>query len=66
MLTDEQWAILEPLFKEDRTGPGRPLLHSDREVLNGVLWVLRAGAAWGICLTDFLRLPRVSVDSVNG
>ena len=47
MLTDEQWAILEPLFKEDRTGPGRPLLHSDREVLNGVLWVLRTGAAWG-------------------
>ena len=47
MLTNEQWAILEPLFKEDRAGPGRPLLHSDREVLNGVLWVLRTGAAWG-------------------
>ena len=46
MLTDEQWTILEPLFNEARTGPGRPLLHSDREVLNGVLWVLRTGAGW--------------------
>ena len=47
MLTDEQWAILEPLFQEHRSGPGRPLLHAAREVLNGVLWVLRTGAAWG-------------------
>lgn len=46
MLTDEQWAILEPLFQEDRVGAGRPQIHSDREVLNGVLWVLRTGAAW--------------------
>lgn len=47
MLTDEQWAILEPFFKEERIGAGRPQVHSDREVLNAVLWVLRTGAAWG-------------------
>ena len=46
MLTDEQWAILEPLFQEERTGAGRPQVHTDREVLNGILWVLRTGAAW--------------------
>jgi len=47
-LTDKQWAILEPLFpiktqRED--GKGRPRI-SNREVLNGILWVLRTGAAW--------------------
>jgi transposase len=47
-LTDEQWAILKPLIpntvgRED--GKGRPRRDS-REVLNGILWVLRTGAAW--------------------
>lgn len=46
MLTDEQWAVLEPLFQEERSGAGRPQVHPDREVLNDVLWVLRTGTAW--------------------
>jgi transposase len=48
-LTDEQWAILEPLIPKiaPRTdGRGRPVMHGDRAVLNGVLWVLRTGAGW--------------------
>ena len=45
-LTDEQWSVLEPLFQEERTGAGRPQVHSNRAVLDGVLWVLRTGAAW--------------------
>ena len=46
MLTDDQWSVLEPPFQKERTGAGRPQIHSYREVLNGVLWVLRTGAAW--------------------
>ncbi len=47
-LTDEQWAVLEPLIaktprRED--GRGRPWRDS-REVLNGILWILRTGAPW--------------------
>ena len=47
-LTDEQWAIIEPLIpppprRDD--GGGRPWKDS-REVLNGVLWILRTGAPW--------------------
>ena len=48
-LTDEQWAILEPLIPKGvprADGRGRPVVHSDRAVLNGILWVLRTGAAW--------------------
>lgn len=47
-LTDEQWAVLEPLIpkKQPREdGKGRPRC-DDREVLAGILWVLRTGAAW--------------------
>ena len=47
-LTDEQWALIGPLIpepprREDNRGrPGR----DTREVMNGVLWILRSGARW--------------------
>ena len=46
-LTDEQWAVLEPLLASEPSSlRGRPPIHDDRSVLNGILWVLRTGAAW--------------------
>jgi transposase len=47
-LTDEQWALIEPLIpplprRED--GRGRPW-RDTREMMNGVLWILRSGARW--------------------
>jgi transposase len=47
-LTEEQWVILEPLIpiKEAREdGKGRPRINN-RDILNGILWALRTGAAW--------------------
>jgi len=47
-LTDEQWTILEPLIPKPRLRAdrrGRPWC-DDRQVLNGILWVLRTGAHW--------------------
>ena len=50
-LTQKQWEIVEPLFPEDERRPpgargGRPFAPL-RDVLNGVLWILRTGAPWG-------------------
>jgi transposase len=47
-LTDEQWKLLEPLIPQPprrQDGRGRPW-RDPREVLNGILWVLRTGAPW--------------------
>lgn len=47
-LTDEQWAVLEPLIPTPprRTdGKGRPW-RNPRDILNGILWILRTGAPW--------------------
>jgi transposase len=47
-LTDEQWSVVGPLIPEPRRredGRGRPW-KGKREVLNGVLYVLRTGTAW--------------------
>ena len=47
-LKDEQWAIVAPLLPKAvrrADGKGRPRV-DDRAILNGILWVLRTGAAW--------------------
>ena len=47
-LTDEQWAVLEPLLPRRRRPHhrrGRPWQDA-RAVLNGILWILRTGAPW--------------------
>ena len=47
-LTDEQWRLIEPLIPippRRADGRGRPRCNP-REVMNGILWVMRTGAAW--------------------
>lgn len=47
-LTDEQWKVLQPLIPEPmrrEDGKGRPR-RPPREVLDGILWILRTGAQW--------------------
>jgi len=44
-LTDEQWALLQPLIPPSPPGRGRPAI-DQRAVLNGILWKLRNGAPW--------------------
>lgn len=46
-LTDDQWAKIAPLLPSERPGfkGGRPRA-SNREVLEGILWILRTGARW--------------------
>jgi transposase len=45
ILTDEQWARLEPLLPPQKPVTGRPA-KPHREVLEAILWVLRTGAPW--------------------
>jgi transposase len=45
-LSDQHWAVLEPLLPVERTGRrGRPWI-PHRQVVNGVLWRTRTGAPW--------------------
>ena len=51
-LTDEQWAVIEPLLPPPSTG-GRPEKHPRREIVNAMLYVLRTGCAWRMLPRDF-------------
>ena len=53
-LTDEQWAVLGPLIPppEKKTLRGRPR-RPDREVFEGILWVLHTGAQWNQLPTTY-------------
>jgi transposase len=44
-LTDEEWALLEPLLP-DRTPQRGGQWRDHRQVVNGVLWRVRTGAPW--------------------
>jgi transposase len=51
-LTDEQWALVEPLLPPAGTG-GRPEKHPRRAVVDAVLYVVRTGCSWRQLPADF-------------
>ncbi|WP_346050460.1 IS5 family transposase [Actinomadura chokoriensis] len=51
-LTDEEWALVEPLLPPADSG-GRPEKHSRREIVDAVLYVVRTGCAWRQLPADF-------------
>ena len=42
-LTDSEWSVIEPLLPMDRRGPKRK---NNRQILNGIFYILRAGCPW--------------------
>ena len=44
-LTDMQWELIAPMIPDARTG-GRPRKATSRELVDAILYFLRAGAAW--------------------
>jgi putative transposase len=51
-LTDDEWAILEPLIPAPRLG-GRHRSVDMREVVNGIFYVLRGGIPWRFLPKEF-------------
>src|SRR3972149_130061 len=45
-LSDEEWALLEPLLCREPAPPGRPRRIERREIVNAILYVLRTGCQW--------------------
>ena len=50
-LSDSQWALIAPLIPEAEPG-GRPRKTTSRELVNAILYFLRAGMAWRLLPHD--------------
>jgi transposase len=57
-LSDKEWAILEPLLPKGKPG-GRPRGVETREIVNGILYVLRSGCAWRLLPHDLPKWQTV-------
>jgi putative transposase len=57
-LPDEEWKYIEPHMPTPK-GHGRPRIHSLREILNAIFYVLRSGCQWRLLPHDFPRWPTV-------
>ena len=44
-LTDEQWAVIDPLVPRSAARTGRPP-RNRRTLVNGIFWILHTGAPW--------------------
>jgi putative transposase len=51
-LSDSEWARIEPHLPLPKA-VGRPRLHSPREILNAIFYILRSGCAWRLLPHDF-------------
>lgn len=53
-LQDEEWKLVEPILEGNRkSAAGRKFIHSKRELLNAMLYVLRTGCSWRHLPHDF-------------
>ena len=51
-LNEEEWRVLEPYIPKELAG-GRPTEYSGREIVNGIIYVLRTGCGWEYLPHDF-------------
>ena len=51
-LSDAEWGCLEPHLPAPEAS-GRPRLHSPREILDAIFYVLKSGCAWRLLPHDF-------------
>jgi putative transposase len=57
-LSDAEWKYIEPHVPPPQ-GHGRPRIHSPREILDAIFYVLKSGCQWRLLPHDFPRWPTV-------
>ena len=62
-LSDEEWAVIEPLLPKESRGPKRK---DDRKVLNGIFYILRPARHGATCRNDMDRIRRSITATTDG
>jgi putative transposase len=51
-LSNAEWALIEPHLPTPRA-PGRPRVHSLREILNAIFYIVKSDCAWRLLPHEF-------------
>lgn len=51
-LNDTQWALIAPLLPQRQTSVGRSRKWTDRDILDGILYIVRSGCGWRLMPHD--------------
>ena len=62
-LSDEEWAVIEPLLPNKSRGIERV---DDRQVINGILWRFRKGSSGEMCQNAMVRAQCFTIGSRVG
>ena len=57
-LTLREWSVVQPMFPRAKRR-GRPAKHSKKDIVNGILYVVRTGCQWYALPKDYLYLSCV-------
>ena len=52
-LSDKEWKLIKPHIPNSQMNRGRKRVHSYREILNGIFYLLRSGCAWRMLPHEF-------------
>src|SRR5215204_5502735 len=64
-LTDAEWLYLKPHLPTPKRR-GRPRIHSFREIMDAIFYVLKSGCQWRLLPCDLERLGRPSITTSDG
>jgi hypothetical protein len=65
-LSDAEWSCIEPHLPVPKA-PGRPRVHTLREIVDAIFYIVRSGCAWRLlCPTTFLPGRPSTITSGDG
>jgi hypothetical protein len=66
-LTDAEWTYLKDHLPTPKA-PGRPRVHTLREILKAIFYIVRSGCAWRLLAYDFptLGAPSTTTSELGG
>jgi len=59
-LSDQEWNLISPVVTFKRTPRGRKGIHSKREMLDAIFYLLRTGCQWLLNRVQYLPLRWVN------
>ena len=65
-VSDEEWAIIEPMLEQEKPTAGRPMEYAYRDIINGIFYLLKTGCQCSACRMTSHRTIQSIITIING